>query len=147
MVLATLITIGLLGVSCEQLDPSDLDISVEQVTENMGSGTWRVSLFEESGKDETNHFAGYQFSFLNGGILSASSDAVSFEGIWSITDSNSSDDSSDDIHFNIYFNLSNDFEDLNDDWDIISNTVTKIELIDASGGNGGTDYLTFERNQ
>jgi hypothetical protein len=40
----------------------------------------------------------------------------------------------------------NDFEDLNDDWDIISRSSTKIELIDISGGNGGTDYLTFEKN-
>ena len=39
----------------------------------------------------------------------------------------------------------NDFEDLNDDWDIISQSSSKIELIDISGGNGGTDYLTFEK--
>ena len=38
------------------------------------------------------------------------------------------------------------FEDLNDDWDFISQSSTKIELIDVSGGNGGTDYLTFEKN-
>ena len=29
------------------------------------------------------------------------------------------------------------FEDLNDDWDFISQSSTKIELIDVSGGNGG----------
>ena len=28
----------------------------------------------------------------------------------------------------------------------ISQKYTKIELIDISGGNGGTDYLTFEKN-
>jgi hypothetical protein len=54
------------------------------------------------------------------------------------------DDSSDDLDFNIFFNVANDFEDLNDDWDIISQSSSKIELIDISGGNGGTDYLTFE---
>jgi len=43
-------------------------------------------------------------------------------------------------------NLTNDFEDLNDDWDFISQSATKVELIDVSGGNGGTDYLTFEKN-
>lgn len=51
-----------------------------------------------------------------------------------------------DIDFNIYFNLSNEFEDLNDDWDLISRSDSKIELFDVSGGNGGTDYLTFEKN-
>jgi hypothetical protein len=36
-------------------------------------------------------------------------------------------------------------DDLSDDWDILSYSATKIELIDVSGGNGGTDYLTFEK--
>ncbi len=60
-------------------------------------------------------------------------------------DDDSYDDDSDDLDFNIVFQLTNDFEDLNDDWDIISHSATKIELIDVSGGNGGTDYLTFEK--
>lgn len=37
-------------------------------------------------------------------------------------------------------------DELTDDWDIISYTDTKIQLVDVSGGNGGTDYLTFEKN-
>jgi len=65
-----------------------------------------------------------------------------------VTNSDSNDDSPDDndLDFNINFNLTNNFEDLNDDWDIISQSDTKIELTDVSGGNGGTDFLTFERN-
>jgi len=43
----------------------------------------------------------------------------------------------------INFNLTNDFEDLNDDWHFVSQSSTKIELIDISGG---TDNLTFEKN-
>lgn len=65
---------------------------------------------------------------------------------WSITDRNSNDDSLDDLDFNIYFDLTNNFEDLNDDWDILTQNAAKIELIDVSGGNGGTDYLSFEKN-
>ena len=45
----------------------------------------------------------------------------------------------------IHQTLTNNFEELNDDWDVVSQSATKIELIDVSGGNGGTDYLTFER--
>jgi len=52
-----------------------------------------------------------------------------------------------DLDFNIFFASPPDFEDLSDDWDFISHTSTKIELIDMSGGNGGTDYLTFEKNE
>jgi hypothetical protein len=54
--------------------------------------------------------------------------------------------SSDDLDFNISFASPPDFEELSDDWDFISQSSSKIELIDVSGGNGGTDYLTFEKN-
>ena len=99
----------------------------------------------ESGNDETNHFSGYDFTFSADGKLFAENGVNSYEGAWSISDSNSNDDSQNDLHFNIFFNLSNDFEDLNDDWDVLSNSDVKIELIDVSGGNGGTDYLTLEK--
>ena len=39
-----------------------------------------------------------------------------------------------------------EYMDLSDDWDIVERTDTKIRLQDVSGGNGGTDYLTFEKN-
>jgi hypothetical protein len=54
--------------------------------------------------------------------------------------------SSGDIDFNIFFASPVDFSELSEDWDIITNTGTKIELIHVSGGNGGTDLLTFEKN-
>jgi hypothetical protein len=38
------------------------------------------------------------------------------------------------------------FDELNDDWHIIEETSTKIRLQDVSGGSGGTDLLTFEKN-
>ena len=59
-------------------------------------------------------------------------------------DGNSSDDD-DDFILDFAVPESSDFEDLIDDWDFISVDNTKIELRDISGGNGGTDYLTFER--
>ena len=78
-------------------------------------------------------------------MLNANNGSNNYDGTWSITDSNSDDDSQDDLHFNIHFTQNNEFEDLNDDWDILSNSDTKIELRDISGGNGGTDFLTFDK--
>ncbi len=54
--------------------------------------------------------------------------------------------SSGDIDFNIFFASPADFEELSDDWEIISHSASKIELRDVSGGNGGVDLLTFEKN-
>lgn len=122
------------------------DDNQTQVETSVQSGTWRISSFIDSGQDETNHFTGYNFTFGATGDLTATNGSTSYTGTWSVTDSNSNDDSLNDLDFNINFNLTNDFEDLNDDWDIVSQSATKIELMDVSGGNGGTDLLTFVRN-
>ncbi len=116
-----------------------------QIESNIQQGTWQITKFIDSGSDETSHFNGYTFTFASSGVLQAINGATSYEGTWSISDSNSNDDSQDDLDFNIYFDLTNDFEDLNDDWEIITQSATKIELIDISGGGGGTDYLTFKK--
>ena len=122
---------------------------INQIENNLTTGNWRITKFIDSDEDETQHFAGYDFTFNSNGALTAANGSNSYEGTWSITNSDNSDnddDSYNDLDFNIQFNLSNEFEDLNDDWDILNHSSTKIELIDISGGNGGTDYLTFERN-
>lgn len=116
-----------------------------KIESNLQISNWIISLFNDSGKDETNHFTGYTFKFDITGTLTATNGANTYKGTWSISDSNSNDDSKDDLHFIIHFNLTNDFEDLNDDWDILTYSSNKIELVDVSGGNGGTDYLTFTK--
>jgi hypothetical protein len=116
------------------------------IEEEVSKGTWKITYFSDSGADETSNFSGYNFEFKSDGTLTASNGSNSYDGIWSVTDGNSNDDSPDDLDFNIYFNLTNNFEDLNDDWDIKSHTETKLELKDVSGGNGGTDLLTFTKN-
>ena len=139
--------ISLFIYSCSSDDDNSNNSSTQnEVQNNLESGTWEITNFIDSGTDETNHFTGYDFTFNNSGVLNANNGTNNYDGTWSITDSNSNDDSQDDLDFNINFNLNNDFGDLNDDWDFISQTSTKIELIDISGGNGGTDYLTFEKN-
>ncbi len=124
---------------------------VEQIAED---GSWRITRFVDSGQDETNDFTGYTFQFETNGLITATNGNRTVEGNWSVLDddSNSSSDddgnSTDDDDFNIFFPVpaTDDFEDLNDDWDIISVSNTQIELLDISGGNGGTDYLTFQKN-
>lgn len=49
-----------------------------------------------------------------------------------------------EIDFNIFFASPEDFNELSDDWNIISHSATKIELIDESG-DGEIDLLTFEK--
>ncbi|WP_235915045.1 hypothetical protein [Flagellimonas ochracea] len=114
-------------------------------------GSWTITYFFDTDKEETSDFNGYTFTFNSDGTLTASNGSNEVTGTWSITDSdsNSNDDSSDDdsgADFNIAFSSPADFEDLSDDWDIVEYSSVRIELIDVSGGNGGTDNLVFEKN-
>lgn len=147
-----LLSVFLLSSTCSHDDddgmPNDNSGQIQQIENQVESGTWRITSYIDSGQDETNDFTGYNFLFGSNGTLTATKNDLSQTGSWSITNSNSNDDSSNDIDFNIFFNVpeSNIFEDLNDDWDILTHTDTMIKLRDVSGGNGGTDTLTFERN-
>ena len=109
------------------------------------TGNWKITEFIDSGKDETSHFTGYTFTFAANGTLTATNSGNTHVGSWAVTDSNSQDDSPGSTYFVIQFNVTNDFSDLNEDWTIISRTDTRIELTHVSGGNGGTDFLTFEK--
>jgi hypothetical protein len=122
----------------------------KQITNISTDGTWIVSSYIDDGDDETSDYSTFRFNFLEDGVLNAtdllSSNSNPYVGTWSITDSNSNDDDSlDDLDFNINFTVSNQLDDLSDDWDIISFTDTEIKLIDVSGGNGGIDYLTLSK--
>lgn len=128
--------------------------SAERVINTAQSGTWRISYFWDTDTDETSNFDGYVFTFNSDGTLVASKGNTSENGTWSVIDDpgNSSNDddgnSTDDDDFNILFNVApdNDFDDLNDNWDIVEVTDSKMELTDVSGGNGGVDFLTFMKN-
>jgi len=127
-------------------DNSSSSVNQTTVVNTVSSGTWRITLYNDSGTIKTNQFTGYNFTFGPSNVLTATNGTLTHTGIWSVTDSNSNDDSMDDLDFNIAFTAPANFLELTDDWDIQSRTDTKIELIDVSGGNGGTDYLTFEKN-
>ena len=134
-----------LSTGCKKDQPSSNSVQ-STVQNNLQSGEWRVTRFIDSDNDETTRYVGYIFSFDAGYQLSVMSNQNSYQGSWSIGQDNSNDDSSNDLHFNLNVNTTGEFADINDDWHILTQTANKIELEDVSGGNGGTDYLTFERN-
>lgn len=122
------------------------NVNQNQVINTVMSGTWRITNYVDSGTNETSNYAGYNFTFAAGNVLTAVGGGATYNGTWSVTDSNSNDDTLNDLDFNIAFSTPAILLDLSDDWDIVSRTDTKIELVDVSGGGSGTDYLTFEKN-
>lgn len=134
---------------CSNDDDTQQNSSVDPtpVINTVNTGTWRVTLYNDSGVNQTSNFAGYAFTFASANVLSASNGSNTYTGTWSVTSDNSLDDSpTNDLDFNLAFASPANFASLTDDWNIISYTATKVELIHVSGGNGGTDYITFEKN-
>ncbi|SEP82708.1 hypothetical protein [Flavobacterium urocaniciphilum] len=128
-------------------DTQSTSVDPTPVINTINNGTWRITLYNDSGTVETTNFTGYNFTFGPSSVLTAINGSTTVTGTWSVTSDNSGDDSpSNDLDFNIAFATPANFAELTDDWNIISYTSTKIELIHVSGGGGGTDYLTFEKN-
>lgn len=125
-------------VSCGKNSPKKLE-------KNVVEGSWKISLFMEDGVSHTNDFTGFTFTFTDNGEVKAVNSGNTITGTWSVDDNYSGDDSSSDLHFNLQFPVTLGFDDLNDDWHVLTHSDKTIELEDVSGGNGGTDNLTFTK--
>ena len=144
LVLLFILVIG----ACDD-DSNSSNSKITDVKTTAINGQWKVTYFFDTDSDETDDFNNYVFEFGSNDVITGTKGSTAYSGSWSVTDDDSGDDNSngnfDDIDFNIAFASPPDFEELTEDWEIISLTNTKIELRHVSGGNGGTDLLTFEK--
>lgn len=126
-------------VACKKDDNSSSSNSQTVLNSTVQQGTWKVTSYINSGTDETNHFAGYEFHFNSGGVLTAVKSGNTTNGTWS----SGTDDSQ--LKLIINFGTTDPLQKLNDDWHVTQQSTSIIKLEDVSGGNGGIDYLTFEK--
>ncbi|MEA1785850.1 hypothetical protein U1E44_07090 [Arenibacter sp. GZD96] len=153
LVVPALFFVSLLSmISCDSSSDSENDqitsTDINAIRSSVVNGDWRITFFFDTDKEETTNFTNFIFSFNDDGTLVATNGNQTVSGVWSVTDSNSSDDdnpSSSDVDFNIFFATPSNFEELSEDWDILEFSATTIKLTHVSGGNGGTDFLTFEK--
>lgn len=111
-----------------------------QVIQTVQSGAWKISYFFDSGKNETNNYNNYLFTFQSNGTLTASNGSNTVNGTWS----SGNDDSQPKL--DISLGNTNPWDDISDDWHVIAQSSTQIQLQDVSGGSGDIDYLTFTKN-
>ena len=125
--------------ACSKKD-NTVAITPDSVNNTVVSGSWRVTYFFDSNKDETSGFNGFVFVFLKNGYISASNNLLSISGSW-IATSNATQ-----IQLQLNFNTSSNsnFLKISEDWGIIELTNTKIRMQHISSGS--TDYLTLEKN-
>jgi hypothetical protein len=126
----------LLIVSCSKDD----SITVNNVSTTVTSGNWRVTYFWDTDHEETSNFNGYTFTFSGGNVLTAVNGGTTITGTWQTGNDNST------VKLIINFVSPGNFSELSEDWHVIERTDTKIRLQHVSGGSGGTDFLTFEKN-
>lgn len=134
--------VGLFSCNSDNSDSDSTTANINNVVAIVTSGTWKITYFYDSNKEETNNFSGYSFTFANSGVLTATNGTLTHTGTWSVTND---DDSKSDLDFNLAFSTPETFVDLTDDWDIIEKTNSTIKLKDVSGGDGSIDYLTFTK--
>lgn len=129
-------------------DNSGSDVTPADVSGTMvaGPGDWRITNFTEDGENHTSYFTGYDFVFDTSNTVTADNGTNTYSGAWAVTEDTSNDDSSSDVDLNILFASPDDFTELSEDWEVVNITSVKVVLKHVSGGNGGTDFLTFERN-
>jgi hypothetical protein len=134
-----LLVFACIGCSDDSDDSTQVS-SPNEITTTVTSGEWVVTFYEEDGIEQTSDFSGYDFTFASNGDLSATNGMVTQLGVWSTyTDSGQTKL---DLQFTA---ISGPFQEINEDWRVISRTATKIELRDVSG-DGSVDLLTFEKN-
>ena len=135
--LAGIVGLFILGLSACQQIPNVTPTS--GIANRVQQGTWKVTMYNDSGKAETYKFTGYEITFNSNGAIAAVKGSSSISGTWTL----GTDDSEQKLILN--FGEVIPFDELSDDWSILEESETKIRLQDVSKGNGGTDLLTIER--
>ncbi|MEP7375313.1 MAG: hypothetical protein ABI675_18075 [Chitinophagaceae bacterium] len=125
-----------MSVSCSR-NSNDM---VTNPGQTVVSGAWRVSLFSNSGNNETIDFTGYVFTFNTGGVVAVAKSSTIQNGTWSIN--NSSTKFSVDLGAKLTGNLP--LGELTHEWKILSSNATEIRLGDDNPSSN--EFLTFTKN-
>lgn len=129
---AAILLLFVLATACTRSLDNPADVAT--------SGSWRVTLFTDSGNNETSDFAGYTFTFSTGGTVTAAKNGASQSGTWSVD--NSSNKFIIDLGPKVDTNKP--LGELTDDWKIISSSDTEIKLTDDNASSN--EFLTFTKN-
>lgn len=133
---------ALLFASCSSDDDSgDANTNeFENIKTTLPQGEWKITRLIDGQSDHTADFESFIFTFNEDGTVAAKTDLFTEAGTWKYDNSSSSGEELD-----LLFGETPPFDEINDDWDIVSVSNSKVELRDVSGGNGDTELLTFSK--
>jgi hypothetical protein len=120
----------------------DRDCDDEQtpnaLSEKITSGQWLVAKYNDSGVDETTDYSNWVLEFKTDGTVTASNNNT-ISGTWSANYHHG------ELHIELNFGGQLPFDEFNDNWNVFSLAVDRIELRDISGGDYTLDVLVFEK--
>lgn len=125
----------------ENFNNSDVTALADAAT----NSTWRITQFVDDGEEETSDFDGVTFTFNSNGTIDVEDGTDTFSGTWSVELDDSDfddDDDLDELEFELSFSLSNDLDDLSEDWYVIEYSTSQIRL--REDDDDADDLLTFE---
>jgi len=104
------------------------------------NGDWYITYYFDD-VDETADFADYVFNYAADGTATATDPSGTTNGTWFTSSGDETE-----LELNLNFGTVPPLDELAEDWDVLEVTNEIIRLKDVSGGNGSTDFLTFERD-
>ncbi|WP_131459894.1 hypothetical protein [Aequorivita vladivostokensis] len=110
-------------------------IDISQFEEDLTTGIWYVDYFFDD-YDETDNYAGYEFTFALDGTAQSVKSGVVISGTWALVEN---------FKLDLFFGSSVPLNELDEDWEIIEANAEFIKLKHISGSDGSIDYLTFGR--
>ncbi|HBL78800.1 MAG TPA: hypothetical protein DDZ79_02080 [Aequorivita sp.] len=110
-------------------------IDISQFEEDLTTGIWYVDYFFND-YDETDNYAGYEFTFALDGTAQSVKSGVVISGTWALVEN---------FRLDLFFGSSVPLNELDEDWEIIEANAEFIKLKHISGSDGSIDYLTFGR--
>ena len=109
------------------------------VTISAPSGSWKVSSYVDKGRDRTNYFTGFGFLFNTNNTVNVTTSSGNVSGTWKLTQDSGK------TKMILQFPATARLDELNDDWEVISQSDSVIQLKNVSGGNGGISTLSFSK--
>lgn len=114
------------------------------VTIIVTDGTLKVTYYWNSDLNETINFDGYSFTFRANNLLTATDGKNTYNGTWSITNTNSYIDDLSDVKFDINFTSTANLMETIDHWAAINPSY--IPLNDLICGSSEAEFSTFSKN-
>lgn len=126
--------------SCSKDDNNDPSGPSAEVATSLKQGTWRISSYSDNGTVKTDVYSSFTFTFAANGTVSATNGLLTANGNWKTQ----RDDGKHEL--DLIFTTPALLQEIDEDWEIVTQNSTQISLKDVNDAGTETDLLVFTKN-